>query len=101
MAREFLRRLGHVILAILISIDQLLLVLVTAPLYLLGITNEQPSPDETLSSRVARYSIMGHRWAYWAEIAINLLFFWQVDETGRRAHCRLSMEAGRIIRAAK
>lgn len=90
---EFLTRLGHIVFALLVSLDQLLLVLVTAPLYLLGITNERPSPDETLSSRVARYSIKGHRWAIWAEIGINLLFFWQVDETGKRAHCRLSLEA--------
>lgn len=87
-----IQRIGHVLFALLVSIDQLALVIVTSPLYLVGITNEPPCPDETLSSRVGRYSIDGHAWAKVAEAAINLLFWWQTDDQGRRNHCARSIE---------
>ena len=90
---EFLRRLGVLAFALLISIDQLAHVLVAAPFYLLGFTNELPNADETISSRVGRYSVRGDPWAKVAEWLINLLFFWQVDEHGRRNHCARSIGA--------
>lgn len=86
-----LRRVGALAFALLVALDQIGHVLLAAPFYLLGITDELPNPDETISSRVGRYSMRGDRWAKVAEYLINLLFFWQTDEHGRRNHCRRSI----------
>lgn len=90
----FVRRLALLIFVLLVSLDQLLHVLVTAPFYMIGVT-DLPNPDETVSSRVGRHAVKGEPWAYVAEWLINWLFFWQVDENGRRNHCRRSIEEAR------
>lgn len=62
-------------------------------------------PDETLSSRVHRMRLKGHRWWGWTAGAIDRLFFWQdghceaayVSEVERRqaqAVRRLIIDAG-------
>lgn len=89
----FFQRLWLVFFYLLVSLDQLLHVLVAAPFFLFGFTDELPNADETISSRVGRYSVRGDRWAKVAEWLINLLFFWQVDETGKRNHCARSIGA--------
>ncbi|MFZ4165302.1 hypothetical protein [Brevundimonas sp. NPDC058933] len=93
-----LARLWWVIVKLLIAIDQVAHVLVAAPFYVFGLTDDLPDPDETISSRVGRYSIRGDRWAKVAEYLIDLLFFWQTDEHGRRNHCRRSVEARECAR---
>jgi hypothetical protein len=53
---------------------------------------DRPNPDETISSWVGRRAIELHPVALRAEWVINLMFFWQVDENGRRNHCRRVIE---------
>ena len=86
-----LKRLGAWGLQWLIVIDQAaILVIQIVTFVLLG--HGWPNADETISSHVGRSSLMGKRWAMACEWAINLLFFWQKDETGARNHCRRVIE---------
>lgn len=80
-------RLSRWILAVLVSIDQLGHVLLGGPKYIL-VGGPLPNVDETISSKVGRQAIKGKRWALVAEFLIDLLFFWQKDESGVRNHCR-------------
>lgn len=60
---------------ILIAIDQLLNTLLGG------------RADETLSARAHRMRLKQQRVWWWLAGAIDLLFFWQVDENGKRHHC--------------
>lgn len=94
---SFIRRLANVSLVFLIAIDQLAHVMVTAPFYLIGVT-DCPNEDETISGRVGRHALRGHRWALVVESLIDLLFWWQKDENGKRNHCRASIEPDEVKR---
>jgi len=46
------------------------------------------SSRETISGRTGRNALKGKRSSLILEWCINLIFFWQKDEFGRRNHCR-------------
>lgn len=51
------------------------------------------NPDHTISGHVGYRCIKTGRLEYLqAERVINLLFYWQVDSSGKRNHCRRSIE---------
>jgi hypothetical protein len=83
-----IRRLGRWIMVLLVSIDQLAQVLLAGPKYLI-VGGPVPDPDETISSKVGRMAVRGHRWALIAEWLIDGLFELLGDQAG---HCRRNIE---------
>lgn len=81
-----LRRLGHVLRAVLILLDTALCLAWLAPLYLIGGERwaSRPSGHQMISAYIGRASINGMRWARLPERAIDWLF----ERLGDRpAHC--------------
>lgn len=66
---------------LLIAIDQVLNVLLG------GLA------DETLSARAHRMRMKRQKYWGWTADFIDLLFFWQKDEQGKRNHCERSYES--------
>lgn len=75
---------------ILIAIDQLAYVLIAVPIYIIA-GGPCPSADETISSRVGRAAMTGHRWGLILEAVIDRLFLLLGEAPG---HCRRNIEAG-------
>lgn len=61
---------------LLIALDQLLNTLIPGGM-----------ADETLSARAHRMRMKKQRLWGWTANAIDMLFFWQKDDKGRRNHC--------------
>jgi hypothetical protein len=78
----------RVLLALAISIDQLLGTLIVGILYLLALA-PAPNPDETISSIVGRNALANKGWALVAERLIDKLFWLLGDGPN---HCRRSIE---------
>lgn len=74
---------------ILVAIDQLAYVLVAVPIYVVA-GGPCPSADETISSRVGRAAIKGHRWGLILEAIIDHLFVLLGSAPG---HCRRNVES--------
>lgn len=49
--------------------------------------------DETLSARAYRMREKKQKYWGWTANAIDLLFFWQKDENGKRNHCQRSYQS--------
>lgn len=76
-------RFAAVMLAILVSIDQVAQTLLVAPFALIGLANI-PDPDETISGLLGRHS--SSRWAILPSVLIDALFL--ILTLGReRDHC--------------
>lgn len=75
---------------VLIAIDQLAYVLIAVPIYIIA-GGPCPSADETISSRVGRAAMTGHRWGLILEAVIDRLFLLLGEAPG---HCRRNIEAG-------
>jgi len=73
---------------LLIAIDQLVYVLIAVPIYVVA-GGPAPSADETISSRVGRAAIKGHRWGLALETFIDWLFVVIGEAPG---HCRRNVE---------
>jgi hypothetical protein len=73
---------------LLVAMDQLVYILIAVPIYVLA-GGPTPSADETISSRVGRAAIKGHRWGLILEAIIDRLFLILGSEPG---HCRRNVE---------
>lgn len=80
MIPAFLRRLGHVLQALLIVLDIGVCWAWIAPLYLFGLA-DRPTGRQMISSYVGRASLNGHRWA---RIAARV-----IDAVMGKSHCLL------------
>jgi hypothetical protein len=58
---------------LLVAVDQLAYILIAVPIYIVA-GGPTPSADETISSRVGRAAIRGHRWGLILEAIIDRLF---------------------------
>jgi len=74
---------------LLVAVDQLVYILVAVPIYVIA-GGPTPSADETISSRVGRAAIKGHRWGLVLEVVIDRLFVLLGSEP---AHCRRNVES--------
>ena len=83
-----LERIGKAVMVLLVSIDQLFAVLLAIPGYLI-VGGDVPNPDETISSKVGRFSNMGYKWAKVCEFGIDLLFR---ALGGKPRHCQRMIE---------
>jgi hypothetical protein len=81
----------------LVAIDQLAYILIAVPIYVIA-GGPTPSADETISSRVGRAAIKGHRWGLVLEALIDRLF---VLLGSAPAHCRRNVESAFLGRAPK
>lgn len=77
------------LLEILVWMDQGVGLLIAIPFYIVFGT-PKPNADETISSVVGRYAIMGYRWALICEWIIDRLFY--VFEGFELGHCRKRIE---------
>ena len=73
---------------LLVAIDQLVYILVSVPIYIV-FGGPTPSADETISSRVSRGAIKGHRWALILETVIDWIF---MRLGAGPDHCRRNVE---------
>lgn len=73
---------------LLVAIDQLIYILIAVPIYVIA-GGPTPSADETISSRVGRAAIKGHRWGLVLEAIIDRLFVLLGAAPG---HCRRNVE---------
>lgn len=80
---------------LLLSIDQLVYVWIAVPIYIVA-GGPCPSADETISSRVGRAAIKGHRWGLVLEAVIDRIFILLGSEPG---HCRRNVETAFTGRA--
>jgi hypothetical protein len=80
-----LRRLRTWAWQLLLSFDQLGLLLIQLFTYVLLARGGVPNCDETISSKVGRNAAAGKRWAIVAEKVINTLLWFDPD------HCRSSI----------
>ena len=90
MEDNLLFRIRYYLLRILIAINQLVGVTFFGFFYLIGLAN-RPNADETISSRVGRAAIQGHKVALIAEKVINFLFL-----PFEKNHCRKRIEHDEI-----
>lgn len=81
----FLKRLGVWSWQMLIAFDQLGLLLIQFPTYVLLGRGSKPNCDETISSKVGCNAAAGKRWALVAEKIINRLLWFDPN------HCRDSI----------
>ena len=82
-------RLKAWLLAFLVAFDQLAYVILAGPKFLI-VGGPVPSPRETISSKVGREAIKGHRWALIVEPLIDDLFELLGSTPG---HCRRDIVA--------
>jgi len=80
---------------LLLAIDQLVYILVAVPIYVIA-GGPTPSADETISSRVGRAAIKGHRWGLFLEAFIDRFF---VLLRAGPDHCRRNVETAFLGRA--
>lgn len=80
MIPAFIRRLGHVIQALLIVVDIVVCWAWIAPLYLFDLA-DRPTGRQMISCYVGRAAINGHRWA---RIAAKV-----IDAVMGKSHCLL------------
>jgi len=73
---------------LLVAVDQLAYILIAVPIYVVA-GGPTPSADETISSRVGRAAIKGHRWGLILEAIIDRLFILLGTEP---EHCRRNVE---------
>ena len=73
---------------LLVAIDQLVYILIAVPIYVVA-GGATPSADETISSRVGRAAIKGHRWGLILEAIIDRLFILLGADSD---HCRRNVE---------
>jgi hypothetical protein len=93
MAERF--RLG--LRQLLVAVDQLFYILIAVPIFVL-FGGPCPSADETISSRVGRAAIKGHRWGLVLESFIDRLF---ILLGAGPDHCRRNVETAFLGRAPK
>jgi len=93
MADRFWRGLRQ----LLVAVDQLVYILFAVPIYVIA-GGPTPSADETISSRVGRAAIKGHRWGLVLEAIIDGLF---VLLGAGPEHCRRNVETAFLGRAPK
>ncbi len=74
---------------LLVAVDQLVYILIAVPIYVVA-GGPTPSADETISSRVGRAAIKGHRWGLVLEVVIDRLFVLLGSEPD---HCRRNVES--------
>ena len=74
---------------LLVAVDQLVYIVIAVPIYVVA-GGPTPSADETISSRVGRAAIKGHRWGLVLEVVIDRLFVLLGSEP---AHCRRNVES--------
>ena len=74
---------------LLVAVDQLVYILIAVPIYVIA-GGPTPSADETISSRVGRAAIKGHRWGLVLEVVIDRLFVLLGSEP---FHCRRNVES--------
>jgi len=74
---------------LLVAVDQLVYILIAVPIYV-AVGGPTPSADETISSRVGRAAIKGHRWGLILEAIIDRLFILLGAEP---EHCRRNVES--------
>ncbi|MFS0771028.1 hypothetical protein [Sphingomonas sp. 1P08PE] len=84
-----MKRLREWLQQILVSIDQLVKVLVIDFAYVLHLTDDKPSADETISSYVGRGELRGDRWALILAPMIDRLFILLGEAPG---HCQRNVE---------
>jgi hypothetical protein len=82
---------------LLVAVDQLVYILIAVPIYVAA-GGPTPSADETISSRVGRAAIKGHRWGLVLEAIIDRLF---ILLGARPDHCRRNVETAFLGRAPK
>ena len=82
---------------LLVAVDQLVYILIAVPIYVVA-GGATPSADETISSRVGRAAIEGHRWGLVLEAIIDRLF---ILLGARPDHCRRNVETAFLGRAPK
>ena len=80
---------------LLVGVDQLVYVLIAVPIYV-AFGGPCPSADETISSRVGRAAIKGHRWGLILEAIIDHRFVLLGSAPG---HCRRNVESAFVGRA--
>lgn len=73
-----------------VAIDQLVYMLIAVPIHII-VGRPYPSADETISSRVGRAALAGHRWGLILEAVIDRLFLLLGEAPG---HCRRNVEPG-------
>ncbi len=73
---------------LLVAVDQLVYILIAVPIYVIA-GGPTPSADETISSRVGRAAIKGHRWGLVLEAIIDRLFILLGADPD---HCRRKVE---------
>ena len=74
---------------LLVAVDQLAYILIAVPIYIV-VGGPTPSADETISSRVGRAAIKGHRWGLVLEAIIDRLFIVLGADPD---HCRRNVES--------
>jgi len=82
---------------LLVAVDQLVYILIAVPIYVVA-GGPIPSADETISSRVGRASIKGHRWGRVLEAIIDRLF---ILLGAKPDHCRRNVETAFLGRSPK
>ncbi|KHA62761.1 hypothetical protein [Sphingomonas sp. Ant20] len=82
---------------LLVAVDQLVYILIAVPIYVVA-GGATPSADETISSRVGRAAIKGHRWGLVLEAIIDRLF---ILLGASPDHCRRNVETAFLGRAPK
>jgi len=82
---------------LLVAVDQLVYILIAVPIYVVA-GGPTPSADETISSRVGRAAIKGHRWGLVLEAIIDRLFIVLGADPD---HCRRNVESAFVGCAPK
>ena len=82
---------------LLVAVDQLVYILIAVPIYVVA-GGPTPSADETISSRVGRAAIKGHRWGLVLEAIIDRLFIVLGADPD---HCRSNVESAFVGCAPK
>ena len=82
------KRLSLWLEQLMLSVDQLAYVLIAGPIYVLT-GGPCPNCDETISSRVGRAAVKGHKWGLALEWVIDRLF-WLIGVP--LGHCRRAIE---------
>jgi len=80
-----LSRLGTIILAVLVSIDQFIQTILVAPFALAGLA-EIPDPDATISGLLGRHAALNRLWARIGAAIIDALFL-TLTLGQERNHC--------------
>ena len=80
---SFLRKLGHIVMALLRALDIVLCVIWLSPLYLVGLA-DRPCGNETISAYVGGGMLNGKRWAIRAGRVIDWLAKALANDTN---HC--------------